>query len=175
VALHAQSYLGVPMFNAAGAIIGHLAVLDVVPMPDPSAALDMLKIFAARAGAELERLKTEDSLRRALAEVEKLKGRLEEENLYMRRELIANVSHDLRSPLASIRGYLETLLVKGDTLPPDKRHTYLQIAARQSEHLGTLISELFELALHHSEIRVESAMMEGTTFSFALPAVMSPR
>jgi len=64
----------------------------------------------------------------------------------MRRELIANVSHDLRSPLASIRGYLETLLLKGDTLPPDKRHAYLQIAARQSEHLGTLISELFELA-----------------------------
>jgi len=146
VALQAQSYLGVPMFSAAGAIIGHLAVLDVAPMPDPSGALDMLKIFAARAGAELERLKTEDNLRRALAEVEELKNRLQEENLYMRRELIANVSHDLRSPLASIRGYLETLLLKGDTLPPDKRHAYLQIAARQSEHLGTLISELFELA-----------------------------
>jgi signal transduction histidine kinase len=69
-----------------------------------------------------------------------------EENVYMRRELIANVSHDLRSPLASIRGYLEALLQKGDTLAPDKRHAYLEIAARQSEHLGTLISELFELA-----------------------------
>ena len=64
----------------------------------------------------------------------------------MRRELIANISHDLRSPLASIRGYLEALLLKGDTLAPDKRHAYLEIAARQSEHLGTLISELFELA-----------------------------
>ena len=142
----AQSYVGVPMSNAEGAIIGHLAVLDVAPMPDPSRALDVLKIFAARAGAELERLKAEGGLRDALAEVEELKNRLHEENVYLRRELIANVSHDLRSPLASIRGYLETLLLKGEALAPDKRRTYLEIAARQSERLGTLISELFELA-----------------------------
>ncbi len=142
----AQSYIGVPISNAEGAIIGHLAVLDVAPMPEASQALDVLKIFAARAGAELERLKAEDGLRGALAEVEELKNRLQEENIYLRRELIASVSHDLRSPLASIRGYLETLLLKGDTLPPDKRHAYLEIAARQSERLGTLISELFELA-----------------------------
>jgi PAS domain S-box-containing protein len=146
VRLQAQSYLGAPMFDAAGAVIGHLAVLDVAPMPDPSQALDVLRIFAARAGAELERLKVEDSLHRALAEVEDLKNRLQDENVYLRRELIANVSHDLRTPLASIRGYLETLLLKGDALPPDKRHAYLEIAARQSERLGTLISELFELA-----------------------------
>jgi signal transduction histidine kinase len=142
----AQSYIGVPVSNSEGAIIGHLAVLDVAPMPDASQALDVLKIFAARAGAELERLKAEDGLRRALGEVEELKNRLQDENVYLRRELIASVSHDLRSPLASIRGYLETLLDKGDALPPDKRHAYLEIATRQSERLGTLISELFELA-----------------------------
>jgi PAS domain S-box-containing protein len=142
----AQSYIGVPISNVEGAIIGHLAVLDIAPMPEASQALEVLKIFAARAGAELERLKAEDGLRGALVEVEELKDRLQEENVYLRRELIASVSHDLRSPLASIRGYLETLLLKGDALPPDKRHAYLEIAARQSERLGTLISELFELA-----------------------------
>jgi PAS domain S-box-containing protein len=83
---------------------------------------------------------------KAYAEIDDLKTRLQEENVYLRRELIANVSHDLRSPLASLRGYLETLLIKEDTLTPAKRRSYLEIAARQTEHLQTLISELFELA-----------------------------
>lgn len=83
---------------------------------------------------------------KAYAEIDALKTQLQEENVYLRRELIANVSHDLRSPLASLRGYLETLLIKEDTLAPATRRSYLEIAARQTEHLQTLISELFELA-----------------------------
>lgn len=93
-----------------------------------------------------ERRRAEDGLRRALAEVEQLKNRLEEENAYLRRELIANVSHDLRTPLAALRGYLDMLLLKGEALPTETRRSYLEIAARQTDHLGTLISELFELA-----------------------------
>lgn len=64
----------------------------------------------------------------------------------LRRDLIANVSHDLRTPLASLRGYVETLLVKDGSLSPEERRNYLEIAARQSERLGGLVSELFELA-----------------------------
>lgn len=63
-----------------------------------------------------------------------------------RRELIANVSHDLRTPLAALRGYLETLLMKEDTLSENERHNYLEIATRQGERLTTLVSRLFELA-----------------------------
>ena len=37
-----------------------------------------------------------------------------------RRDLMASVSHDLRSPLASLRGYLETLVLRGDDAPPDR-------------------------------------------------------
>jgi len=63
-----------------------------------------------------------------------------------RRDLIANVSHDLRTPLASLRGYLDTLLLKGDALSEPERARYLEVAARQSERLGNLVSQLFELA-----------------------------
>jgi signal transduction histidine kinase len=64
----------------------------------------------------------------------------------LRRELVANVSHDLRTPLASLRGYLETLLLKKGTLSPDEQDRYLEAALQHSESLGKLVSELFELA-----------------------------
>lgn len=71
-----------------------------------------------------------------------------------RREWVANVSHDLRTPLASLQGYLETLLLKEGVLPLSEQRRYLEIAAAQSERLGRRIAELFELAkLDSSETR----------------------
>lgn len=146
VELDAKSYLGIPMLGSSGEVIGHIAVLDDRPMPDGSVATSVMKLCAGRAAAELERLKAAEGQQRALAEVQVLKNRLQEENVYLRRELIANVSHDLRSPLASLRGYLETLLLKERSLPAAERRHFLEIALRQAEHLQALISELFELA-----------------------------
>jgi signal transduction histidine kinase len=64
----------------------------------------------------------------------------------LRRELIANVSHDLRTPLASLRGYIETALVKAPSAPLPELTAHLQVALRQAEQLGRLIEALFELA-----------------------------
>lgn len=64
----------------------------------------------------------------------------------LRRELVTNVSHDLRTPLASMQGYIETLLIKNDTLTNDERQHYLEIARRHAQRLGQLIQDLFELA-----------------------------
>jgi len=63
-----------------------------------------------------------------------------------RREMVANVSHDLRTPLTSLHGYLETLLLKDDSLSVQERRQYLQVATAQSTRLRQLIEELFELA-----------------------------
>ena len=73
-----------------------------------------------------------------------------------RRELIANVSHDLRTPLATLQGYIETLLLKEDSLGPEERRSYLQTAIKHCERLSKLVSELLELAkLESADIRVE--------------------
>ncbi|MEJ2686541.1 MAG: ATP-binding protein [Gammaproteobacteria bacterium] len=64
----------------------------------------------------------------------------------LRRELVANVSHDLRTPIASLQGYLETLLLKDSTLTPEEKRHYVEVAIRHSERLGQLVTELFELA-----------------------------
>lgn len=64
----------------------------------------------------------------------------------LRRELVSNVSHDLRTPLASMQGYLETLLLKYPDLDEKTRVRYIGVAHSQSKKLGTLISQLFELS-----------------------------
>lgn len=69
----------------------------------------------------------------------------------LRRELVANVSHDLRTPLTSLQGFLETLLLKEGMLSSQERQRYLEIATAQSKKLGDLITELFELAKLNSQ------------------------
>jgi two-component system, OmpR family, sensor kinase len=64
----------------------------------------------------------------------------------LRRELMANVSHDLRTPIASLQGFFETLLLKERELTREQRHTYLETALKHSERLSRLTNELFELS-----------------------------
>ncbi|MFK3795840.1 MULTISPECIES: sensor histidine kinase [unclassified Pseudomonas] len=62
-----------------------------------------------------------------------------------RRELVANISHDLRTPLASLHGYLEVLSVKDASLSPEERRRYLGIALDQSRKVGGLAQSLLDL------------------------------
>jgi signal transduction histidine kinase len=65
---------------------------------------------------------------------------------HQRRQLVAQVSHDLRTPLAAVQGYLETLSLKQDSLDLDQRRRFLAIALGETRRLGQLVDELFELA-----------------------------
>jgi PAS domain S-box-containing protein len=60
-----ESYCGVPLLNSGGIVVGHLAILSEQPMRDGPRGLAIMRIFAARARAELERLRTENALRYA--------------------------------------------------------------------------------------------------------------
>lgn len=64
----------------------------------------------------------------------------------MRRELVANISHDLRTPIATLQGYIETLLMKDASLSTEERLKYLDVAIKHCKRLSTLVSDLFELA-----------------------------
>lgn len=96
---------------------------------DPADEIDLLtssfKQMAERIQAQMGQLKDSDNARR---------------------EMVANVSHDLRTPLATLRGYIETLLLKEEDLSAEKRRYYLEIAIRHCERLSKLVDELMELA-----------------------------
>ncbi|WP_020588742.1 sensor histidine kinase [Desulfobacter curvatus] len=100
---------------------------------------------------EIDRLGT--TFREMAARIETQMGELKASD-QMRRELVANVSHDLRTPLATLQGYIETLLIKDNQYSGEERRHYLDIAIRHCRRLNTLVSELLELA------RLESVRME---------------
>ncbi len=81
----------------------------------------------------------------------------------LRRELVANVSHDLRTPLASIQGYIETILMKSETLSEDDRTKYMQTILSSTERLKKLVEELFEL----SKLEARETKPKPEAFSIA--------
>jgi len=69
----------------------------------------------------------------------------------LRRELIANVSHDLRTPLAVLKGYVETLQMKRDSLSESEKQKYLKITHDNVNRLSKLIDQLFEYSKLEAE------------------------
>ena len=73
----------------------------------------------------------------------------------LRKELISNVSHDLRTPIASIQGYAETLELKAEDITIEERRKYLNIIVRSCERLKSLVNDLFELSkLETSQVKL---------------------
>ena len=62
----------------------------------------------------------------------------------MRRDFLANVSHDLRSPLTSIHGYLEAIL--DGTIPKERADRYLRITQDQTVRLMKLVNDLLDMS-----------------------------
>lgn len=107
-----------------------------------------------------------------------------------RRELLANVSHDVRTPIASLQGYLETLQLWEDRLSAEEHRAYLATALSHTRRLSRLMTDLLELAnLETEEARPApepfalselaqdvaqkfglEAERNGVTFDFQIPA-----
>lgn len=76
----------------------------------------------------------------------------------MRRELIANISHDLRTPLSIIYGYAETLQLKGSSLPEEDRKSFTDSILNNAAKLRKLVNELFDLSkLEAKQIELNKA------------------
>ncbi|MEM6794735.1 MAG: HAMP domain-containing sensor histidine kinase, partial [Acidobacteriota bacterium] len=119
-----------PQAAAAGAA-AHDASSSAIPAPHPAASGDEVRLLETRFEEMAERL------RRRVDHSEQIAD--------FRRELMANISHDLRTPIATLRGYLETLCLRGGVLSEKQREEYLGIALKHSERLGRLVDELIEL------------------------------
>ncbi len=136
IRLNGESYLGMVLKDSAGKVLGHLAVIDVKPMEvDPGREL-ILKIFAARAGAELERKQAEAAL---FVAKEAAVAANQAKSIFL-----ANMSHELRTPLNAILGFSQ-LMERDATLTPCQRE-YLEIINHSGEHLLALINDVLEMS-----------------------------
>ena len=83
----------------------------------------------------------------------------------VRRDFVANVSHELKTPITSIKGYIETLL-DGAFRDPDDAERFLKIAAKQANRLNAIIEDLLNLSrieqgVERGEILLEQAALKG--------------
>jgi two-component system phosphate regulon sensor histidine kinase PhoR len=84
----------------------------------------------------------------------------------IRKDFVANVSHELRTPVSVIKGYAETILSEGKTLPPEKLEQFTEVIHSHAERLAHLISDLLTLS------RIESGAIPLEPVPVAiLPAV----
>jgi signal transduction histidine kinase len=122
-AMEAQSYAGIPLLTSTGKLLGHLAVLDDKSMEPNERTQAILEIFAARAGAEMERLQIEKAVAR-LAEIG---------------ELAATIVHEVRNPLTTIMMGLNAF--KKLQLA-DRFQEYLNLSLDEADRLERLLSQI---------------------------------
>ncbi|MCT7984892.1 AAA family ATPase [Laspinema sp. A4] len=149
-ALGVEAYWGTPLYNSTGKIIGILSILDERPIEKNYLLESILKIFAARAGAELERQQAQSKLnaaKEAADAASKAKG-----------EFLSKMSHELRTPLNAILGF--TQILNRDNSLKSQQQDYLGIISRAGEHLLTLINDVLEM----SKIEAGRISLNETSF-----------
>ncbi|MHB1605107.1 MAG: sensor histidine kinase [Leptospirales bacterium] len=136
--------VGLILFRVITRRLARLAFeMDVFQKSDFSGEVAFMKRDDFFSGDEIDRLR--ETFHRMSDRIQQQVARLQETDRF-RREMVANVSHDLRTPLTSLQGYLETLLLKEGTLSEQEKRNYLEVAVRHSKRLSVLVEELFELA-----------------------------
>ena len=136
---------------ALGAVLGRLAARPVLsPLAEVAATArhieeteDLSSRIHVHADDEVGQLAT-----RFNAMIERLQISREalDESVRAQRQLVADASHELRTPITSLRTNIEVLLEQGDELPEEDRHRLLADVLEQSEELSTLIVDVIELA-----------------------------
>lgn len=114
----------------------------------------------SRTGDEIDRLSAAFASMRERLQAQMVELRQQDE---LRRELVANVSHDLRTPLTSMQGYLETLVRMDNELSREEQRQYLDVAVRQSHKVSRLARQLFELA----RLECEETLPQRELFSMS--------
>ena len=195
------SYLGVPMLDRSNRVIGHLAILDDKPLEAESRAIDLLKIFASRAAAELNRQKAEDELQAALEERERMREELARlahlNRVSTMGELAASLAHEIKQPISAAMTDARTCSRWITRDRPDLAEAQaaasrvVKDVARASEIIGRVRSLFKKDSLQHEEVDINELIQEmiallrseasrhsiliDSDFSLDLPPIMADR
>jgi signal transduction histidine kinase len=165
-----QSYLGVPMLDHTNRVIGHIAILDDKPMEADPRAIDLLKIFASRAAAELNRQKAEDELQAALQERERMREELARlahlNRVSTMGELAASLAHEIKQPISAAMTDARTCSRWLTRDRPDLAEAQaaasrvVKDVARASEIIGRVRSLFKKDSLQREEVDINELIQE---------------
>ncbi len=126
-----------------------MALLGVSPrdgQPLPGSRRRLLAALGQPLGQALARARLAEDLEAA---------RLHGETEQLRSALLASVSHDLRTPLTSMRGAIDSLLALGDAIPPPDRRELLESTRDEAERLDRYIQNLLDMTrLGHGGLKL---------------------
>ena len=92
----------------------------------------------------------------------------------VRRDFVANASHEIKTPLTAIRGFAETLL--GEPLPEENARSYLRVILNHAERLSRLVEDLLELSrLESGTHQLELADLDVAALAERLCEELEPR
>lgn len=118
---------------------------------------------------------TQLALAAARAEADSQRARAEVADR-SRRDLVLNVSHELRNPLATIRAHVDTLRAENGEAPTEeKRKRYLDVLSRETDRLASLVDELLTLASADSgQLQLEVGAVNAVEVATQVHDAMAP-
>jgi two-component system sensor histidine kinase KdpD len=133
--------------RVSSGVLGALVVRPSVSHGSMSQAnLDLLEAFASQIGLAIERARLSEEAQRAQLEIQRER---------LRNALLSSVSHDLRTPLAVIKGAVTALLEQENDLPPGRHREYLETISGEASRLNRLVRNLLNMtSLEAGTLRV---------------------
>ncbi len=152
---HLRSVLCVPLITQ-GRVLGIIYVDNRAQSAMfTDRQLTMLSAFANQAAVAMENARLYDNLRKSLEERLKLQDELHrqetkrlalEEASRLKSDFIGFVAHELRNPLTSIRGFVQTLMLDEETVTPELAHEFHETIEAESDRLLDMINELLDVS-----------------------------
>lgn len=166
-----KSYLGYPLFNKQGKIIGHFAFINDKPIKNLAALEDVMKLYAAWASTEIEHINNQEQLKQKATTIETQLFELNKKNQELEKYIESNMqlenfayiaSHDLKAPIRTIISFSQLLKRNlKDKLDKDGEE-FLEFIVSASKNMKDLIEDLLAYSkIDNQPIRQKSLSIEN--------------
>lgn len=156
-----DAYIAIPLFDSHGKGLGHLGAMDGPSAQPRQPAEPLLRVFAARAAAELERMIAEQELHRTADALHRSNTELQ--------QFAYIASHDLQEPLRMISSYCQLLERRYHEVLDDEGRQFISFAVDGARRLQAMIHDL----LMYSRVQTQAAPLKPVSMETVLEHAMS--